>query len=136
MLDSLLLTLKPQEYPRVSASTVAPVDVTHTYGSRHTWRYASSAQSAFHRRSSAFIRVHLRLIFVSLCDRTRKIKFELFPIINENGLTESLQRTQSSSIPVTTYETAAASRFRTRMTRIFTDMHNPCSIGIHLRFEV
>jgi hypothetical protein len=29
---------------------------------------------------SAFICVHLRLIFVSLSDRTRKIKFELFPI--------------------------------------------------------
>jgi hypothetical protein len=25
-------------YPCVSASTVAPVDVAHTYGSRHTWR--------------------------------------------------------------------------------------------------
>ena len=24
--------------PRASASTVAPVDVAHTYGSRHTWR--------------------------------------------------------------------------------------------------
>ncbi|MDP3103484.1 MAG: hypothetical protein Q8M95_02630 [Candidatus Methanoperedens sp.] len=32
-----------------SASTVAPVDVAHTYGSRHTW------SSAFHRHSSAFI---------------------------------------------------------------------------------
>ncbi len=27
--------------PRVSASTVAPVDVAHTYGSRHTWRSVS-----------------------------------------------------------------------------------------------
>ncbi len=35
------------------------------------------------------------------------------------------QRTQSSAIPVTTYEKAAASRFRTRMTqiaRIFADL--------------
>jgi len=41
---------------------------------------ASSAQSAFHRRLSAFICVHLRLIFVSLSDRIREIKFGLFPI--------------------------------------------------------
>jgi hypothetical protein len=58
--------------PRASASTVAPVDVAHTYGSRHTWRSASSAQSAFHHvcsslkneasgaSISAFIRVSLR----------------------------------------------------------------------------
>ena len=39
----------------VSASTVAPVDVAHTYGSRHTWR------SVFHHNPSAFICVHLRL---------------------------------------------------------------------------
>jgi len=109
------------EYPRVSASTVAPVDVAHTYGSRHTWR------SAFHNIPSAFICVHLRLISVSLSDRNRKIKFELFPIINENGLTKSPQSTQgsqSSAIPVK-YEKVAVARFRTRMTRIariFTDM--------------
>jgi len=41
---------------------------------------ASSTQSVFYRRLSAFICVHLRLISVSLSDRTRKIKFELFPI--------------------------------------------------------
>jgi len=41
---------------------------------------ASSAQSAFNCPPSAFICVHLRLIFVSLSDRTPKIKFELFPI--------------------------------------------------------
>jgi hypothetical protein len=77
------------------------------------------------RQISAFICVHLRLIFVSLSDRTRKIKFELFPIINKNGLTKSPQRSQSSAIPVTMYEKAAAARFRTRMpriARIFTDM--------------
>jgi hypothetical protein len=33
----------------VSASTVAPVDVAHTYGSRHKWR------SVFHNTLSAFI---------------------------------------------------------------------------------
>jgi hypothetical protein len=33
-----------------------------------------------HRRSSAFICVHLRLIFVSLSDRLRKSKFGLFSI--------------------------------------------------------
>ena len=37
---------------------------------------ASSAQSAFHRRLSAFICVHLRLISVSLSDRAQKIKGE------------------------------------------------------------
>jgi hypothetical protein len=117
----------------------------------------------YYRQISAFICVHLRLIFVSLSDRIRINKFELFPIINEkthsclhlfenkpqinaderrfvnlniqcfsevypvNGLIKSpqiMRGTQSSSIPVVTYETAAASRFRTRMTRIariFTD---------------
>jgi hypothetical protein len=76
-----------------SASTVAPVDVARllrqsipctrlpahghtwtrpqgaqplTYGSRHTWR------SVFHNTPSAFICVYLRLIFVSLSDRTQK----------------------------------------------------------------
>ncbi len=39
---------------------------------------ASSAQSVFYRNPSAFICVHLRLIFVSLSDRTRKIQFKLF----------------------------------------------------------
>ncbi|MFA4935310.1 MAG: DUF1016 N-terminal domain-containing protein [Candidatus Methanoperedens sp.] len=74
---------------------------------------ASSALSAFHSTPSAFICVHLRLIFVSLSDRLRKIQFKL--------------STQSTTIPVTKYEKAAASRFRTRMTRIariFTDY--PC----------
>ena len=122
------------EYPRVSASTVAPVDVAHTYGYRHTWR------SVFYRNPSAFICVHLRLISVSLSDRTRKIKFELFHKINENGLTESpqsthsMQRAQSTAIPVFTSEKAAAARIRTQMTRIariFTDTYallkvHPC----------
>jgi hypothetical protein len=39
--------------------------------------------SAFHRRLSAFICVHLRLIYVSLSDRTRKIQFELFTIMKK-----------------------------------------------------
>jgi hypothetical protein len=46
---------------------------------------ASSAQSVFHRIPSAFICVHLRLIFVSLNDRIQEIHFELFQKINENG---------------------------------------------------
>jgi hypothetical protein len=58
-------------YPRASASTVAPVDVAHTYGSRHTWR------STFYFIPSAFICVHLRLISVSLSDRAQKIKGEI-----------------------------------------------------------
>jgi hypothetical protein len=77
---------------------------------------ASSLASILYRIPSAFICVHLRLIFVSLSDRTRKIQFKLFP--------------QSSTIPVTKYETAAASRFRTRMTRIariFTDLRESAS---------
>jgi hypothetical protein len=71
----------------------------------------SSVASVFNRNPSAFICVHLRLIFVSLSDRTQKIQFELFP--------------QSSTILVTKYEKAATSQFRTRMTRIariFTDL--------------
>jgi len=81
-----------------------------------------------YRQTSAFIYVHLRLICVSLSDRTQEIQFELFPKINENGLTESpqsTQRSQSLAIPVITHETAASPRIRTRMTRIariFTDM--------------
>ncbi len=71
---------------------------------------ASSVASIFYRNPSAFICVHLRLIFVSLRDRTRKIQFKLFP--------------RSSTIPVTKYEKVAASRFGTRIARIFMD---PCA---------
>jgi hypothetical protein len=52
--------------PRASASTVAPVDVAHTYGSRHKWRsvfhhVCSSLKSPASGTSvSAFICVHLR----------------------------------------------------------------------------
>jgi hypothetical protein len=67
----------------------------------------STIASILYRNPSAFIRVHLRLIFVSLREITRKIQFKLFP--------------QSSTIPVTTYEKAEASRFRTRIALIFTD---------------
>jgi hypothetical protein len=44
----------------------------------------ASAQSAFYWTPSAFICVHLRLIFVSLSDITHKIQFNIFPIINAN----------------------------------------------------
>jgi hypothetical protein len=74
---------------------------------------ASSVASIFYRIPSAFICVHLRLIFVSLSDRTRKIQFKL--------------SSQSSTIPVTTYKAAAASRFRTRMTRIARIFTDPCA---------
>ena len=37
-----------------------------------------------YRKISAFICVHLRLISVSLNDRSQNIQFELFPIIKEN----------------------------------------------------
>jgi hypothetical protein len=83
---------------------------------------------------SAFICVYLRLIFVSLSDRIQKIKFELFPIQEKiepaNGLIKSLQspqRAQSSTIPVTTYEKATPSRFRTRMIRIARIFTDPCT---------
>jgi hypothetical protein len=45
---------------------------------------ASSAQSVFYRNPSAFICVHLRLIFVSLSDRIQNIQFELFRSRVEN----------------------------------------------------
>jgi hypothetical protein len=45
----------------------------------------SSVASIFYRIPSAFICVHLRLIFVSLSDRTRKIQFKLSHIIIKNG---------------------------------------------------
>jgi hypothetical protein len=155
-----------------------------------------------HKESNFSVLSHLRLISVSLSDRTRKIQFELFPIINDkvhscldiqyffevysvngilfnfswnkglvhnfsttehtestercrlslcplctlwfftfqkiinslvSGLTkspQSTQRAQSLNIPVDAYEKAAASRFRTRMTRIariFTDTRAPSS---------
>jgi len=57
----------------------------------------ASEQSAFHFIPSAFICVHLRLIFVSLSDRTRKIQFEPFPIqekiepVNNNQVNSCLQ---------------------------------------------
>ncbi|MCZ7402520.1 MAG: hypothetical protein O8C61_09885 [Candidatus Methanoperedens sp.] len=92
-----------------ATSTGATVDVGHALQRRDSGRY------------------HLRLIFVSLSDRTQKIQYKLFPITNENGVTkspQSTQRAQNSTIPATTYEKAAVSRFRTRMTRIariFTD---------------
>jgi len=44
---------------------------------------ASSAQSVFHRIPSAFICVHLRLIFVSLSDRIQKNQFKLFSKLNK-----------------------------------------------------
>ncbi|MCZ7402262.1 MAG: hypothetical protein O8C61_08575 [Candidatus Methanoperedens sp.] len=68
---------------------------------------ASSIASILYRIPSAFICVHLRLIFVSLSDKTRKIQFKRSP--------------QSSILPITTYEKAAASRRGTRIARIFTD---------------
>src|SRR5659263_621793 len=43
--------------------------------------------------------------------------------------TQSMQTEKSSVTPVSTYDKAASSRLRTRMTRIariFTDTHNPC----------
>jgi len=49
----------------------------------------ASAQSVFHRIPSAFICVHLRLIFVSLSDRIREIQNILFLIINENDYVPS-----------------------------------------------
>jgi hypothetical protein len=101
--------------------------VAHNLAS--AWKYpcvsASSAQSVFYRRLSAFICVHLRLISVSMSDRTRKIQFVLFSKINEKGLTESPQSMQRPSMSVSRYKMAAASRIRTRMTRIariFTDL--------------
>jgi hypothetical protein len=67
--------MEPQiKAPRVaplegaSTSTVAPVDVAHTYGFRHTWRNVSmhcgghdADERRFINTISAFIRVHLRL---------------------------------------------------------------------------
>ena len=73
------------------------------------WR-DSRRGHALQRRDSG--RHHLRLIFVSLSDRIQ-------------GLTKSPQRAQSCPTPVTTFEKPAASRLRTRMTRIawiFTDL--------------
>jgi hypothetical protein len=96
--------------------------------------FTSSALSVFYRNPSAFICVHLRLIFVSLRDRARKIQFELFPIINDDlniqHLSEvyqgnelikspqSKQRSQSSAISANKHETASSSRRGTRITRI------------------
>jgi len=82
--------------PRASASTVAPVDVAHTYGSRHTWR---SAQSAFHHVCSslknpasgvsAFIRVHPRffknvIFHTGLTGSTGYVFNPVYPVIMSN----------------------------------------------------
>ncbi|HEX7574925.1 MAG TPA: hypothetical protein VF360_00980 [Candidatus Methanoperedens sp.] len=40
---------------------------------------------------------------------------------------QSMQKAQSSAIPVTTYEKATVSRFRTRMTRIARIFTDPCA---------
>jgi len=88
---------------------------------------ASSVQSVFHCPPPILICVHPRLIFAE----DLKPSGDISP--------QSTQRSQRSSIPVATYEKATASRFRTRMTRIariFTDIYNPRSIAILLRFEV
>ncbi|PWB50650.1 MAG: hypothetical protein C3F06_11290 [Candidatus Methanoperedenaceae archaeon] len=42
---------------------------------------ASSAQSVFYCTPSAFICVHLRLIYVSLSDKIQEIQIKLFPTI-------------------------------------------------------
>jgi hypothetical protein len=104
---------------------------------------ASSTQSVFYRNPSAFICVHLRLIFVSLSDKTQEIQLKLSHIINENldvqrfsevyqgnsqiKSPQNKQRAQSTAIPVTTYEKAAPSRLRTRMTRIARIFTDPCA---------
>ncbi|TRZ88874.1 MAG: hypothetical protein D4R88_06790 [Methanosarcinales archaeon] len=49
--------------PRASASTVTPVDCVHTYASALAYVDVYSAQSVFYRGVSAFIGVHLRLIY-------------------------------------------------------------------------
>jgi len=54
--------------------------------------------------------------------------------INHRGHREHREKWQRFAIPVTTYETAAASRFRTRMTRIrriFTDIFDSCASLFH-----
>ena len=62
---SVVLTFRKFD-PRLSASTVAPVDVAHTYGSRHAWRFAfhqvcySLKNAASGASVSALIRVHPR----------------------------------------------------------------------------
>ena len=95
-MDNLLIRYhKPQiKSPQKTQSSAIPVNMdeksaTSRLRTRMMWiarifTYprvsASSAQSALYFIPSAFICVHLRLIFVSLSDRIRKIRFELFPI--------------------------------------------------------
>jgi len=61
--------------------------------------------------------------------RLDNLNIQHFSEVNQrNGILKSTQRAQSSAF--TTYEKAAPSRLRTRMTRIgliFTDTHNPCA---------
>jgi hypothetical protein len=77
---------------------------------------------ALQRRDSG--RHHPRLIFVSFSDRS-------------HGLLkspQSTQRAQSCATPVTTFEKAAASRFRTRVTRIariFTETYESARFVFH-----
>jgi hypothetical protein len=52
---------------------------------------------------SAFICVHLRLIFVSLRDRTQEIQFNLFPIINKKGFVPGCQKIIESTYDYQTH---------------------------------
>jgi len=55
------------------------------------------------RQISAFICVHLRLIFVSLRDIPQEIQFKLFPIINENGFVPGCQKINESAFDYQTH---------------------------------
>src|SRR5659263_42671 len=83
---------------------------------------------------------------IVLCDGIKKINNELERTGTNSGGVSSYgvrmssllifipvhrDKWQSSAIPVTTYEKATASRFRTRMTRIFADVVDSCASLFH-----
>jgi hypothetical protein len=88
---------------------------------------ASSALSVFYCIPSAFICVHLRLIFVSLSDRIKEIQLKLFPIINENAFVYSGRiRAHPRRL---SRQSIACTRMPVRWHTWTCTPHNPCSIG-------
>ncbi|CAG0998943.1 hypothetical protein METP1_02751 [Methanosarcinales archaeon] len=71
---SITATLYEREQQQRPGTQMTRIRRIFTY----TRASASSAQSVFHRNPSAFICVHLRLIFVSLYMRFQKIQNEFF----------------------------------------------------------
>ncbi len=108
-------------------STVAPVDVAHTYGSRHTWRDVSMHCGGHDADERRFIESGIKRIFLDYI---------------YSNLINSPQRAQSSQRLylhlLSEIGNILPQRHRTRIRRIFTDaIYSFVSafICVHLRFK-